>query len=91
MTTNPSGRLSLPDNGGHRDTNKLLVLVPHETPHDTSRVLEKSCMLLPRIPKIRVIKDTVALIAHSTGALNMPVHRCDHGSASTSETDKNDF
>ena len=44
------------DNGQHKST-RLLVLVPHERPHGTMRMLEKHCRLLPEVHKMRAIKD----------------------------------
>ncbi len=47
------------DNGQHKSTNRLLVLVPHERPHGIMRILENPCMLLPKALKMRAIKDTM--------------------------------
>ncbi len=42
IRTNLSCCLGLIDNGQHRSTNRLLVLVPHERPHGVMRIPEKS-------------------------------------------------
>ncbi len=62
MRTTLSGCLGLSDDGQHKGTSKLLVIVPHATPHGTMRVLEKLCMLLPEALKMRAINDTMVLI-----------------------------
>ncbi len=45
MKTNLSCCPSLIDNGHHKSTHILLVLEPHENPHDIMRILENLCML----------------------------------------------
>ncbi len=44
--------------------------MPHGTPHSTLKMLQRLCILLPRIPLMRAIKDTMALVAHSMGVTN---------------------
>ncbi len=34
----------------------------------TIGILEKLCMLLPKVPKVQAIKDPMALVAHSIGS-----------------------
>ncbi len=67
MRTNLSCCLGLIDNGQHKSTNRLLVLVPHERSHGIMRILENLCMLLLKALKMRAIKDTMAFVADSIG------------------------
>ncbi len=67
MRTNLSQCLGLIDNGQHKSTNRLLVLVPHDRPHGVMRIPENQCMLLPKAQKMRAIKQTMALITDSIG------------------------
>ncbi len=67
MRTNLSCCLGLIDNGQYKSTNRLLVVVPHERPHGIMRILKTLCMLLPKALKMRAIKDTMALVADSSG------------------------
>ena len=67
MRTNLSCCPGLIDNGQYKSTNRLLVVVPHERPHGIMRILKNLCMLLPKALKTRAIKDTMALVADSTG------------------------
>ncbi len=67
MGTNLSCCLGLIDKGQRKSTDRLLVLVPHERPHGIMRLLENIRMLQLRALKVRVIKNTVALVAHRTG------------------------
>ena len=61
------GSLGLIDNGQHKSTNRILVLVPHDRPHGIMRIPENLCMLLPKALKMRAFKHTMALIANSIG------------------------
>ncbi len=79
MRTNLSIWLGLIDNGQHKSTNRLLVLVPHDRPHGVMRIPENLCMLLPKALKMRAIKHTMALITDSIGRTQcapaqMPLH-----------------
>ncbi len=76
MRTNLSCCLGLIDNGQHKSTNRLLVLVPHERFHGIMRILENLYMLLPKALKMRAIKDTMALVTDSIGGT-----KCAHGQA----------
>lgn len=67
MRTNLSCYMGLMNNGQHKSTNRLLVLVPHERSHGTMTILENLCMLLPKALKTWAIKDTMAFVADSTG------------------------
>ncbi len=67
MRTNLSWSLGLIDNGQHKSANRLLVLVPHETPHGIMRTLENLCILLPKALKMKEIKDTTALVFNCIG------------------------
>ncbi len=51
MRTSLSGLLGLFDNGQYKSTSRLLVRVPHGTPHGTMGMLEELCMPLPKHPK----------------------------------------
>ncbi len=67
MRTNLSYSLGLIDNGQHKSTNRLLVLVPHDRPHGVMRIPENLCMLLLKALKMRAIKHTMAFITDSSG------------------------
>ncbi len=56
--------------------NRLLVLLPDQTSHGKMRILEKHCMLLPKVSRLQTIKATMALIAHSTGGINCAFTSC---------------
>ncbi len=53
--------LGLIDNGQHKSTIRLMVLVAHERSHGIMRILEILCMLLPnsKALKVRAIKGTL--------------------------------
>ncbi len=57
--------------GQSNGANILLALVPHETPHGIMKHLEHLCMLLLKVLKVRAIKDTMALVAHSKKGISM--------------------
>ncbi len=79
MSTNLSCCLGLIDNGQYKSTNRLLVVVPHERPHGIMRIPKIICMLLPKAPKLRAIKDTMALVADSIGGTKgAPAHMSWH-------------
>ncbi len=63
MRTNLSCCLGPIDNGQHKSTNRLLIVVPHERPHVIMRILNNLCMLLPKALKMRATKDTMATMA----------------------------
>ncbi len=65
MRTNLPCCLGLIDNGQHKSTNRLLVVVPHERPHGIMRILKILCMLLPKAlgpgPSSRLWSSTAVL------------------------------
>ena len=65
MRTNLSSRLGLIHNGQNHSTNRLLILVPHEGTHGTTRLTKQLRMFRPKITKMRAIKEAMPLISNS--------------------------
>ncbi len=63
--------LGLIVNGQQKSAQRLLLLVPHERSHGIMRTLANLCMLLPKVLKMRAMKDTMALVADSIGGNKM--------------------